>query len=230
MDAMLVVTLISVALSATMAVVAWKVVRDDHRRSDARVAALAADFHDVNAGSADDRQPGGAPIDNLFASAEAPRERRTLMAVLGAGALVVGGVATLLVLLTGGADTPALVDQERLPAAAQPAAPPAALELTALSHEREGDHLTVRGVVRNPPTGATVNHLTAVVLLFGAQGGFLTSGRAEVDTPAVTPGTEARFAITIPGAADVGRYRVSFRTADRVLPHVDGRKSTGEGK
>jgi hypothetical protein len=29
--------------------------------------------------------------------------------------------------------------------------------------------------------------------------------------------------ITIPGMADVGRYRVSFRTDDGVVPHVDRR-------
>jgi hypothetical protein len=29
--------------------------------------------------------------------------------------------------------------------------------------------------------------------------------------------------VTIPGAVDVGRYRVSFRTDEGVVPHVDRR-------
>src|SRR4029450_4940066 len=52
------------------------------------------------------------------------------------------------------------------------------LQLVSLDHERGDDHLTVRGVVRNPPRGSEVDHLTAVVLLFNQQGGFLTSGRS----------------------------------------------------
>jgi hypothetical protein len=37
------------------------------------------------------------------------------------------------------------------------------------------------------------------------------------------PGTESVFVVTVPGAADVGRYRVSFRSDDRIVPHVDRR-------
>ena len=36
-------------------------------------------------------------------------------------------------------------------------------------------------------------------------------------------GGESPFVVTVPGAADVGRYRVSFRTDDRVVPHIDRR-------
>ena len=31
------------------------------------------------------------------------------------------------------------------------------------------------------------------------------------------------FTVTLPGAADVGRYRVSFRTSEGIVPHVDRR-------
>ena len=97
------------------------------------------------------------------------------------------------------------------------------LELVALGHERLGDQLTVRGVVRNPPSGAGMPQLTAVVLLFTPDGGFLESGRAPVEAPALRPGGESSFAVTVPRAADVGRYRVSFRTEDHVIPHLDRR-------
>jgi len=112
---------------------------------------------------------------------------------------------------------------------AEPARPAAAvsadqaLQLLSLNHERADDRITIRGVVRNPPRGSEVDHLTAVVLLFNQQGGFLTSGRSPIESAALQPGTEAQFVVTVPGVTDVGKYRVSFRTDDRVVPHVDRR-------
>jgi hypothetical protein len=92
-----------------------------------------------------------------------------------------------------------------------------------LGHERDADTLTVRGMLRNPASGRELTQLTAVVLLFNHEGGFVASGRAAVQAPTLEPGAETTFVITIPGVADVGRYRVSFRTTDRVVPHVDRR-------
>ena len=45
----------------------------------------------------------------------------------------------------------------------------------------------------------------------------------DVETPALGPGGEAAFVVTMPRAGDAGRYRVSFRTDDRVVSHVDRR-------
>ena len=59
---------------------------------------------------------------------------------------------------------------------AAPAPAPVPLELVALGHERDGDRLTVRGVVRNPAAGAEIDGVTAVVFLFNRDGGFLASG------------------------------------------------------
>ena len=94
---------------------------------------------------------------------------------------------------------------------------PPPLELVALGHERDGDQLTVRGVVRNPAGGAAMDRLTAVVLLFNRDGGFLASGRAAIDAPALGPAARSTFVVTVPGAATSARYRVSFRTDDRVV-------------
>ena len=103
-----------------------------------------------------------------------------------------------------------------------PAAPAALpLELVALGDERVGDQLTVRGVVRNPPSGTGVDGLTAVVLLFTPDGALLTTARAMLDAPALQPGRESAFVVTVPRALDAGRYRVSFRADDHVVPHRD---------
>src|SRR5262249_30210983 len=101
---------------------------------------------------------------------------------------------------------------------------PVPLELVALGHERDGDRLTVRGVVRNPAAGTVVDGVAAVVFLVGRDGSFITSGRTDVESGRLAPGSESRFVVTLPTTTDVGRYRVSFRTDDRVIPHVDRRE------
>src|SRR5258708_11881068 len=85
------------------------------------------------------------------------------------------------------------------------------IELVALGYEREGDLIIVRGVVRNPSSGAELDHVTAVVLLFKEDGGFLTTGRATLQSSALEPGGETTFAVTVPSVNGGGRYRVSFR-------------------
>ena len=102
---------------------------------------------------------------------------------------------------------------------------PAPLELVALGHERDGNRLIVRGVVRNPSAGSAVEPLTAVVFVFNAEGGFVTSARAAVDANALRSAGETTFAVTVPDAASVSRYRVSFRSGDRIVPHVDRREA-----
>jgi len=140
-------------------------------------------------------------------------------------------IAVLAVVLVGAAVSVATLGSGQLrralraadsTAASAAAAAPAPLELVALGHERAGDQLTVRGTVRNP-SGTAMDRLTAVVLLLTPEGDLLTSGNAAIDAPALAPGAESTFAVTLPAAGDVGRYRVSFRTGDRLVSHVDRR-------
>jgi hypothetical protein len=105
-------------------------------------------------------------------------------------------------------------------AAVSSAAP---LELVSLRHERRGPRLSVTGLVRNPPAGALVNELTAVVFLFDQQGGFITSARAGVDFLKLAPGDETPFVIAVDAPNSVARYRVSFRNEAGIVPHVDRR-------
>lgn len=98
------------------------------------------------------------------------------------------------------------------------------LELVSLVHERNaaGD-LELRGEVHNPANGATLEDVTAVAMLFDGQGAYLASGRAALQARTLLHGTGATFAITIPDAAAAERYRVSFRSHDRIIPHTDRR-------
>jgi len=65
------------------------------------------------------------------------------------------------------------------------------------------------------------------VFVYNGDGGFVTSGRATVDSTLLGPGGETAFTVTVPAATQIGRYRVSFRTDDRVIPHIDRRDRSG---
>jgi len=104
---------------------------------------------------------------------------------------------------------------------------PAPLELVALKHQRDGDRLIVRGVVRRA-NRADVADLTAVVSVFDSKGDVAASGQAFVAAaaPASTrgaAGVESTFVVTVPGVHDVSRYRVGFKSNDRIIAHIDRR-------
>jgi hypothetical protein len=99
----------------------------------------------------------------------------------------------------------------------------APLELISLRHERQGTKLSLSGLVRNPSAGAVVEGLNAVVFLFDAQGGFISSARVGVDFKRLGAGDESPFVITMDAPSNVARYRVSFRTDAGVVAHVDRR-------
>ena len=175
----------------------------------------------------------GTSAPDLFRQPET-RSRGPIVAVAG-GIVVVGAIALLVVVAAR--RPPVAATSPTAPAAAspgrsvpQPATATAAgpvsstpLELVALGHERDGDRLIVRGVVRNTSSAATAEQLTAVVLAYGSDGAFLSTGRGIIESAALRPGAQSTFVVTVHGASAVGRYRVSFRNGDRIVPHVDRR-------
>lgn len=233
---LILVTLLSLALAAVMTTVAWRLTREERRRSDARVAALAAELQ----GSGRTPQPVAIERSTPRAADDLPLNSRPLArgelfaASTPAGiawrraaaALVVVGVAASLgfVYVESRSSSAARAGQAPQKSAARERAVDGVtpLELTALTHERSGRQLTVRGIVGNPPTAGDVRDVTAVVFLFDRDGHFMTSGRADIDR--LAPGAQSPFAVTIADAGDVGRYRVSFRSGDRIVPHVDRRE------
>jgi hypothetical protein len=238
---LIVVTIVSLLIALVMSVVAWRAAGEERRRSDARVAALATDIY---SGDLDLRDrvadgPLATGDSSLFGTVQPAHEGGRRFAIVGGVAVLVFGVAAVILTLSSGGtrrpasaqarhaneivDTPVAVDNAPNVDKAATRAP---LELVALGHDRDGDRLTVRGIVRNPSSGAAVDKLTAVVFMFDRDGNFLGSGRAAVEASALGPGGESTFLVTVPGASAVGRYRVSFRTDDRVVPHVDRREHT----
>lgn len=205
------ITLVALAGAAAMFVATRRVLRENERREDARVAVLAA-------GITRDAAPEATPVSSLFETNETPsgRERMATLAAVGGLVALVALVAALagagIALVGGDAAT-------RPPAAAAAEAP---LELVALTHERVGDQLVIRGRVRRLPG----RPITAVVQFRDGNGTLLESAQAVAGVDGQPPGSAASFVVTLPGAGMAGRYRVSFRAGDRVLPHIDLRRAT----
>ncbi len=193
-----VVTLFSLALAATMTLVAWRVVREERRRADARVAALAMAIHD---------EPGTAAIPG--ASRPWPL-RFAIVAVIAAAAAAMALAGSSRP--TGDAAPP----QARTDAAAHVQT----VALVALTHERMGRAITVQGAIREPD--ALAGRLEALVTAYDDQGKVVTSARARVERATAADG-RARFTLLLPDSDAVARYRVSFRDGEQVIPHVDER-------
>ena len=104
--------------------------------------------------------------------------------------------------------------------------PNSPLELVSLTHARQNEKLAVSGLVRNPDGGKPVERLSAVVFLFDRMGTFVTSSRANVDFLKLGAGDESPFVVSLDAPASVSRYRVSFRTDDGIVPHIDRRSAS----
>jgi hypothetical protein len=222
----LVVTSLSLVLAAAMAALAWRLAREERRRSEARVAALASDL-DLDLRPSPTVAAAGS---ELFRVEERGRAGSRFAAVLAIGVFAVATALALIVLTSraGNSVSESVAAQARLPDAGlttRAAAESKPLELIALTHERDGDGIIVRGVVRNPTAGVDQRAVAAVVVAFTRDGGFLATGRSALAVPVLAPGSETSFVVSVPNANEVGRYRVSFRTAERVVPHVDRRDS-----
>jgi hypothetical protein len=205
---LMVISAVSVVVAVAFAVYAWRLNRLESQRSAARVGALAAaiDGSSVNPPAMFNRDP------------EAAVHGRPLLKVAVGFAMAVGII--VLIAMTG--------DRHEMPTVAGSTAAPQntsqeSLELLSMRHDREGDVLKVTGLVRNP--GAAPGPITAVVFAFDRDGSFVASGRAPLEFATIAAGDESPFQVTIPDVKDVGRYRVSFRTNDAVVRHVDRRPS-----
>ncbi|MBI3049933.1 MAG: hypothetical protein HYY76_16660 [Acidobacteria bacterium] len=104
-----------------------------------------------------------------------------------------------------------------------PTAAAAPLELVSMRHVRDGRTLTVTGLVRNPTDGTPLAGVAALVFAFDRDGEFAASQRAALDVPVLQPGDESPFVVILTDLAEVGRYRVSFRTDGGLVRHVDRR-------
>ena len=262
---LLAVTVVSLVVALVMSVSAWRVTRDDKRRSAARIAALSlsasegtgiqsrvvtatrerSDAEPARAPWAPARLSGStgstgsrpapvvhemplneaAPAREIshsagFLSGTAPAAAtgssgRQYFLAIAAAVLFVGLAGGLFWMMSGPRGTTAVAVGPNMP-----------LELVSLRHDRQNTKLAVSGLVRNPVTGRPVERVSAVVFLFDQQGTFIASATAPVDFIKLGVGDESPFVVALDAPATVARYRVSFRTDDGVVPHIDRRGGT----
>jgi hypothetical protein len=252
MDTLLItVTVLSLAMAMGMGIMLARLLREERRRSDARVAALSAMADEpMEMIGARTIRPAAPPLQVPLRLARAGdvadlelRPADSAAAVTGVGDLfsqpersspwgrrfvVIGGLAagvTLVAALTLRSPHETVARQERPPAAPAEVAPVSApLELLSLRYAQDEQGLTVSGLVRNPRGGATISRAVASAFVFGADGAFLSSGRAPLDFTTLEPGSESPFAVAVPVKGAVARYRIGFRNEEGgVLSHVDKR-------
>jgi len=221
MDTMMWVILAgAVALALGMAVVAWRLLRSDRERTEARAAMLrqlafepepALNERAFQAPITASFEPSfGATVDR-----ENPPSRR-LMAVAVVLVFMAIGAASVYGIYKPDASQP-----RRSSAGAKAGVP---LELLSLSHRTEGDEFVVAGLVQNPSDGPPASSVMAVVYLFNAQGEYFASGKAPLEFAPLAPGAESPFVVRIPKTSGVTRYRVGFRAQDgAVVAHEDRR-------
>ena len=207
---LLIVTIVSIGVAAAAAVMAWRVVQADRRRSDARVRALAADLS----------QTAGNPLFTVAGPEASPRSRAPIAVV--AGGLIVGSVVVLALILSSGQEPAASALSNRSTMAGPDAAGPA-LELLSLTHERADGNFVVRGLVHNPQSGRTVNRLKAVVLFYDDAGNLVTTAESIVEPGSFPPDGRAYFSVNLHRDSPVERYRIGFRADNLPVAHVDRR-------
>lgn len=264
------VTVVSLVVALVMSATAWRLAREEKRRSAARVAALSLaasgasvsprETSDTFSGRID-AEPAKAPWppapvsvtslprpaattppqeilwdeDGWAPLKEVPEPVREVShpsGFLGAAAqpqasgsagrqhsLAIAAVVLFVGLATG------LVWMMSGPrgTTAGAAGPNVPLELVSLRHDRQNTKLAVSGLVRNPATGRPMERLSAVVFLFDQKGAFVTSATSPVDFMKIGVGDESPFVVALEAPATVARYRVSFRTDDGVVSHIDRR-------
>jgi hypothetical protein len=214
---LVIVAIASFVAAAGFGWVAWRLAREERERSTARVAALSAA---IDAG-----QPGAihtAPVAvaSLFSPDHSDAERGAPVIKLAVGIAMALLLIVAIAMANRGSIDNGSSASGTTAAANRGGAP---LELVSMRHERDGDALTVQGLVRNPRNGRRVTRVTAVVFAFNRAGEYVASGRAALDFTTLEAGDESPFVVKVPGVKDVGRYRVSFRTEAGVVRHVDRR-------
>ena len=245
MDTTLVtVTLLSLAMAGTLTIVIWRVLRDERRRAEARVAALTQmATHPMERSASISIAPTRTspprsvvthrePTDLPLRHESAAGSGETLMFQQPENASPWGhrvAVMTALALVLASVVLFALAARNHAVTTTSAASPgpqaPAALELLSLRDARDGGTLTITGLVRNPRSAMAQSRVTVTAFAFDENGAFLSSGRALLDVTSLAPGDESPFVVSVPASGTVARYRISFRGEDgRVIAHVDRRQ------
>lgn len=239
------VTVISLTMAFAMGIVTWRLIREERRRADARVAVLMADLaaDDDNARTVASpvRTPESAPPRRRAAPAT-PATRPAPSAGTGAPrapappsptalfAPIAGSPAALRPFLATVAATVVVLAavsftmlSERSRGSDPSAGTPEPVELLSLAHAKEGDYLAITGSIRNPSDGIERGQLSVAAIVFDGDGTVVGTGQTPLPLAVLPPGSETPFTISLPDADRINRYRISFRQGQTTVPHIDRR-------
>jgi hypothetical protein len=252
MDTTLVgVTLLSMAMAIGLSVVVWRLLRDERRRSEARVAALIDMAAQASEPAKFVRTPvKSAPVPRdvppatltsrsldlplressaaisatpLFSEPERSSPWRGRAVIMGGLALAAAAVLLFALAARDRGRIEQRSAASRASAPAPTAMPP--LELLSLRDTRDGASLTIAGLVQNPRGGQALKRVTVTAFAFDRNGAFLASGQALLDITSLAPGDESPFVVAVRVSGDVARYRIGFRGEDgQVIAHFDKRQ------
>ena len=241
---LMVVTVVALALAIGMSALAWRLLREDRLRSDARVEVLRAMATEPE--RADPRQPADQflllddarraedededEIDDGARRSAAPfvEAHSSRGFSIGRSSLAWLALAALVVGLAGGVSaTYAFYGPTAAGLPFTSTARTRPLELVSLIHQAEADTFTVTGLVQNPRDGVDLRNVTAVVYLFDRSGSYFANGKAMLDVTDLSPGEASPFVVRIRNVGGVSRYRIGFQSeTSGVIAHVDRRSSS----
>ena len=210
------VTILSLLIAAALGAVTYRLVREERRRSDARVAALAEELRGgagigLSAGTpqrpAEPAEPREPPF--FEPPPESPSTLGNRLAAFGAAVVAVAAILTI-----------GFIGLSRDSAERAPGEPHAPVELLALEHDAVGPLLAISGSVRNPSDAAALAELSVVAMAFDEAGAMKASRRTAIAAPILMPGAASPFVVEVP-SEEVSRYRISFVIDDATVPHVD---------
>jgi len=210
------VLIVALVLAVGLALLARRLLRRDHQRTDARAALLRQLAFEPEA-PPDTDVLRATPVPTWVAvphHTPTPR-RRWIPAIVGLLLLALGAGAAY------GRYGPGIVEAR---------APSLPLDLLSLSHRMDAGDLVVTGLIQNPREGRPAPRVLAVVYVFNAQGEYTASGKAALDFVPLASGAESPFVVRIAHVSGVTRFRIGFRADDgSVIAHVDRRGQPIDG-
>ena len=244
------VTLLALATAVAMGVVTWRLVREERRRSAARLAVLAAELQRRQATSrvprsaerpsavepAATRSTTAAPVDVTIRGPEPPRATNepgtqginfvdlfgTPVEVPGGWSRRLAGIGMAGIVLLVAVSAAIFIFAAGNRENETTATDQVPVELLALNHEREDGVLAISGTIRNPLDGRVATHMIVLALAFDRDGVMVATQRAPLELETLPPGGESPFAISLP-ATRASRYRISFLIDETTVPHIDRR-------
>jgi hypothetical protein len=224
-----IVSVVALGLAIAMGMLAWRILRGDRQRTDARVALLRHMAFEPEGPS--DTEPeelrwqdAALPPPSVFASVgepAPPRSRRWMVAAVVVVFMAVGAGSVYGLYSPGAFGERVSAALAGAPSRAGDTMP---LDLLSLRHQVEDGDFVVTGLVQNPRDGRRSPPVVAVVYAFNAKGEYFASAKAELEFPTLAPGAESPFVVRLPKTSGVSRFRIGFRTMDgSVVAHADRR-------